>query len=192
MNRVFSGLADHWLYSNTSLFPLFYYNHLSSLEPSSWLLYTKRYSLECVLKGSSTVRYQFLCASTCTLAKEDQLFPGLGLYSGLFAVYLQCSSNNSRTAIIHFYTLCLLYVLSTATVVSDLVIDIFQVSNNLICKNIHFLSVVQWHINTLSFQPELQIDLLPMLSHLSIFQRIVIGCCDFIAQCVLVRMKHCT
>ena len=104
-------------------------------------------------------------------------------------MYLQCSSNKSRTAIIHFYTLCLLYVLSTVSVVSDIVVAILQVSNNPICKNINFLlSVVQWH-STLSFQ--LQIDLLPILSHFSIFQVIVIGCCNFIAQCILVRMKHC-
>ena len=142
------------------------------------------------LEGFFYVKISVLCASTCTFAKEDQLFPGLGLYSGLFAVYLQCSSSKSRTAIIHFYALCLLYVLSTVTVVSDLVIVTLQVSKNPICKNNNFSSVVQWHLNTLSFQPELQIDLLPMLSHLSIFQRIAIGCCDFIAQYILVRMKH--
>ena len=58
-------------------------------------------------------------------------------------MYLQCSSNKSRTAIIHIYTVCLLYVLSTASVVSDLVAPILQVSNNPICKNIIFLSVVK-------------------------------------------------
>ena len=146
--------------------------------------------MECVLKGSSMVRYSFLCASTCTLAKEDQLFPGLGLYSGLFAVYLQCSSNKSRTAIIYFYTLCLLYVLSIASILSDLIVAILQVSNNPIYKSVKFLSVVQIHISIPSSQP--QIDLQSILFHLSIFQKIANGCCDFIAQCILVRMKHCT
>ena len=59
------------------------------------------------------------------LAKEVQLFPGLrllvGLYSEIFAMHLQCSSNKSRKAIIYLYTPCLPYVLSTATIVGDLV-----------------------------------------------------------------------
>ena len=91
-------------------------------------------------------------------------------------------------AIIVFYTLCLLYVLSTATFVGDLVVATLQVSNNPICKNINFLSVAQWHISTLSSQ--LQTDLLPILIRLSIFKVVVIGCSDFIAQCILVCTNH--
>ena len=77
------------------------------------------------------------CASTCTLAKEVHffLFLGLGLYSGIFAIYLQCPSKRSGTALIPFYAVCLLYVLSTADFVSDLVALILYVSNNSICKN---------------------------------------------------------
>ena len=77
---------------------------------------------------------------TCTLAKEVQLFPGptLGLYSGIFAIYLQCLPKESRTGNITFYILCILYVLSTATIVSDLLATLLQVSNNPICKNIFF------------------------------------------------------
>ena len=74
---------------------------------------------------------------TCTLAKEVQLFPGPGLYSGIFAMYLQCPTNKSRTAVI-LYAVCLLYVLSTVTFVTDLVALILEVSNNSICKNIIF------------------------------------------------------
>ena len=72
-------------------------------------------------------------------AKEVQLFPGLGIYSGIFSIYLQFPSKESRTAITVFYTLCLLYILSTATVVSDLLTFTFEVSNNSICKYIIFL-----------------------------------------------------
>ena len=79
------------------------------------------------------------CALTCIFAKEVQLFSGLGLYSGIFAMYLHCSLNKSRMATILFYALGLLYVLSTATVVIDLVSLIFDVSNNPICKNITFI-----------------------------------------------------
>ena len=73
------------------------------------------------------------CSVTCTLAKGVQLFPGLGLYSGIFAMYLQCPSKRSGTALILFYAVCLLYVLTTADFVSDLVALIIFVSNNSIC-----------------------------------------------------------
>ena len=54
------------------------------------------------------------------LAKEIQFFPGLGLYSAIFVIYLHGPSKESRTATIVFYVICLLYVLSTATLVCDL------------------------------------------------------------------------
>ena len=86
------------------------------------------------LEGFFYGKMSILCALSCTIAKEVQLFPGPGVYSGIFAMYLQCSSNKA----IVFYALCLLYVLSTATIISDLVNAVFQVSNNPICKNINF------------------------------------------------------
>ena len=138
------------------------------------------------LEGFFYGKMSVLCALTCTLAKEVQLFLGLGVYSGIFAMYLQCSSNKA----IVFYALCLLYVLSTATIVSDLVNVILQVSNNPICKNNQFLSVVQWRISTLSLQ--LQNDSEPMMFRIYIIQSIVTSGCDFIAQCILVRIIHCT
>lgn len=85
---------------------------------------------------------KIFCALICTLSKEVQSSPGPGLYSGIFAVYLQYSgypSNNSRTAVI-FYSLCILYILSTVTFVADFVQFILglRVSGNSICKNIIF------------------------------------------------------
>ena len=55
-------------------------------------------------------------------------------------MYLKCQSKKSRKATTVFYALCILYVLSTATVVSDLVIIALQieVSNDSICKNVIF------------------------------------------------------
>ena len=76
--------------------------------------------------------YGKTCASTCPLAKE---VPGLGLYSGIFAMYLQCPSKKSRMAIILFHAICLLYVLSTSTFAYDLAALILYVSYNPICKN---------------------------------------------------------
>ena len=78
-----------------------------------------------------------VCALACILAEKVPLFlSGVGLYSGIFVMYLQCASKNSRMAIIIFYVLCLLYVLSTATFVSDLIAIILEVSYNSICQNI--------------------------------------------------------
>ena len=121
-------------------------------------------------------------------AKEVQLFLGLGIYSGIFAIYLHCTLKESRTTTIVFYTLCLLYVLSTGTFVCDLLFAILDVSNNSICKNIIFLSVMQMHVNTLPVQ--LQIDSQSMLFRLTIVQGTVNSCCDFIAQCTLVCINH--
>ena len=42
-------------------------------------------------------------------------------------MYLKCQSDKFRKATIVFYALCLLYILSTATVVSDLVVITIQV-----------------------------------------------------------------
>ena len=82
--------------------------------------------------------YGKICALICIPAQGVQLFPGLGLYSGIFAIYLQCPSKKAGTAIILFYAVCLLYVLSAADFVSDLVALILEVSNNYICKNTIF------------------------------------------------------
>ena len=76
---------------------------------------------------------------TCTLAKEVQLSLALGLYSGIFAIYFQSPSKESRTAAIIFYVLCLLYILSTANLVCDFLEVIFEiyfpaVSDNSICN----------------------------------------------------------
>ena len=92
------------------------------------------FCLEGFLFGEISV----LCALTSTFAKEVQLFPVVGIYSGFFAIYLQCPSKESRTASIVFYVLCLLYILSTVSVVSDLLAAIIGVSDNPICKNINF------------------------------------------------------
>jgi hypothetical protein len=92
---------------------------------------------------------------TCTLAEEVQLLPGLGFYSGIFAMYLQRPPNQStgRTANILFYALCLLYVLSTITFVVDLVTNVLeQVSNNPICKNIIFLNQLCRRISMIRYR----------------------------------------
>ena len=140
------------------------------------------------MKGSSSVRYLFLLvyALALTLANEVQLFLGLGIYTGIFAIYLQCPSKESKTAIIVFYVLCLLYVLSMTDVAIDVLQNILDVSDNSICKII----IMQMRIGALSFQ--FKNDSQSVIFRLEIAQVIASGSCDFIAQCILVRINHCT
>jgi hypothetical protein len=136
------------------------------------------------LEGFFFGKISVLCALTCTLAKEVQSFLGLGIYSGIFALYLQCPLKESRPAIIVFYVLCLLYVLSMAEVASDSLAIIVAVSNN----SIRNIIIILMRIGALS--PQFQNDSLSMLYRVSIVQTVANGSCDFIAQCILVRINH--
>ena len=112
----------------------------------------------------------------------------LGVYSGIFALYLQWPSDESRarSANVVFYILCLLYGLCAATVVSDLLDCIFAVSNKFIYKNIIF--IISFSQLLLSLQ--LQIDLQPIFNRIIVVQETVNACCDFTAQCIIVRINH--
>ena len=125
-------------------------------------------------------------------AKEVQLFPGLGIYSGIFVTYLQCRLPESRTANIVFYALCVLYILSTASVVVDLLAFTLTVSNNSISKNIIFLSVMQLYTGLNTLPVQVQLDLDSMLFRIGIVQIVLFGCCDVIGQCILVSTNPCT
>ena len=103
-------------------------------------------------------------------------------------MYLQYQSNNckstqaGRSTAIVFYAICLLYVLSTVDFVIDLVAIILAVSNNSIrSKNIIFYSVVQ------SESPNCASSLLYSIGNV---QTTASGSCDFLAQCILVRINH--
>ncbi|KAF8815337.1 hypothetical protein BYT27DRAFT_7194644 [Phlegmacium glaucopus] len=91
-----------------------------------------------------------------------------GLYSGIFAIYLQGTlkrSTDKRNNIL-FYTLCALYILSAVTIVADISCFIYDVSN-----------IVQSLRN------------LTTLLQLKFIAATVSGCCDFIAQSILIY--HC-
>ena len=138
------------------------------------------------LEGFFFGKISVQCAlRTFALAKEVQLTLGLGIYSGIFAMYLQYRLKELSTATTTFYVLCLLYVLSMATFISDLMASLPFVSNNSICKIIY----MQMRIGELS--PQFQISLASMIYHITIVQAIAIGSSDFIAQCILVRINHC-
>ena len=161
--------------------PLLRLSSSSGLAPSSWILIKISLFLP-VLKGSSMVRYPF-CSLPCIFANEVQLIPGLGLYSGILAIYFQYQSNEStgRTRTIVFYAICLLYVLSTFNFVSDFVALILEVSNNSICsKNIIFYQLCR-HVIAKHF-----------FFSLENVQVVLAGCCDFLAQSILVHIDHWT
>ena len=122
------------------------------------LLIGKQFGLcvECFLYGKISFLCDLTCTITVTIAKEVQLLHGPGVYSGIFAIYLKCPKKDSRIAMIVFYVLGLLYILSTATVVFDLLYIIFaihsKVSNNSICNlNMFFYQLCRMHYR-LSFK----------------------------------------
>ena len=136
VNRVFNGLAV----IQVSLFSTIIASLSSALETSSWfkLLQQIYNSLRFVLKGSSSVTYRSISLKLYPCYYKLLKKSCLGVYSGIFAIYLQCPSDESRarSANIVFYILCILYSFGAASVVGDLLADIFAVSNNLICKDI--------------------------------------------------------
>ena len=125
LNRVFSGEADRPPFQLISVPPPL----PSSSSPGSILMtiVDEAYFTAICAEGFF---YGKICALTCTLAKVVQLFLGLGLYSGIFVMYLQCPPKKSGRAFILYYAVSLLYILSTATFVSNLVALILEVSNN--------------------------------------------------------------
>ena len=129
------------------------------------------------------------CTLTCTLLKKSNYSPGLGIYSGIFILYLQCRSPESRTANIIFYALCLVYILSTANVIADLLNYTLGVSNSSISKNITFLSVMQLYLGFDTLPVQLQLDLDSILFRIGISQVVLSGCCDIIGQSILVSIK---
>ena len=120
-------------------------------------------SLEGFLYGKISL---LLCVLTCTFVKEVQLFPGLGIYSGVFAIYLHCSltrkESKTTTMTVVFYALCILFVLSTVTVISDLLLGTIDINNGSVSM-VYRIERVQVTIN---------------------------GSCDFISQCTLVRINQ--
>jgi hypothetical protein len=61
----------------------------------------------------------------------------IGIYSGMFIMYLQCTLalKISKETNIVLCALCLLYALSTIIFLADFVYLLLDVSNNSICKN---------------------------------------------------------
>ena len=95
-------------------------------------------------------------------------------------MYLQRPQNKSRTASIIFYALCVLYALSTVNVVVDLVTNIPIIGK--VSNNLSVYSVVPKNFYNL------QLESLAFTLYIPILQNTVNGCCDFLSQCILVRI----
>ena len=134
-----SGCFIFSKYSSIYIFPSLYYHNRLSLSTLG-IVRVVMITIPQTLEGFTICLEWFLFGNISVLccmlvAKEVQLSPGLGVYSGIFAIYLQF-----RKAIIVFYILCLLYVLCAVTVVCDLLNFTFSVSNNpMIFRNILFI-----------------------------------------------------
>ena len=131
------------LYSNISLFSPSSTQALVFQLPGTIFMYINQdFFISTCIEGFLYGKISILfCSLPCTFAKEVHLMPSLGLYSRILAIYFQCQSKEStgRMGTIVFYAICLLYILSTLSFVSDFVALILEVSNSHICsKNIIF------------------------------------------------------
>src|SRR5271155_3910736 len=95
--------------------------------------------------------YGTICSTTVRApAKAIQHHPIPGLYSGIFALYLQYhrskkNIDQAKATSILFYALCALYVLSLATFsldVADFVMQVREVSDNSESKMMNVFSFI--------------------------------------------------
>ena len=139
-SNIFCSWAPHLSFH----FPPLIYSRLSSSLRTA-VMFTVPQVMECF----SMCLEWFLFGSISVLplllfAKEVQLFPGLGIYSGIFAIYFTYSLNDKsrdRMSLANavFSILCLLYIFCAMNVVCDLLNMILGVSNKFICKIIIFI-----------------------------------------------------
>ena len=111
------------------------------------------------------------------LLKVPNIYPTLGLYSGIFAIYLAHRGSRQSTdkaKNILFYALCVLYALTAATNIIDILVsswpDLVSVDDHG-CLILFQLVVLQTMI---------------IAYHLQIIGVTLFACCDFIAQSILV------
>ena len=149
----------------------------SKTDATQWNIQNST-TLDSIWKGSSSVRY--LSTSQCQgrVAKAVQHWPIPGLYSGIFAIYLQhhgSQQSTDRAKNIFFYALWGLYALTAATII----IEILQ-----FCWD-DSVSGDDNRCSTL-FQLVVQIQNVETVYSFEIIQATMFACCDFMAQTILV------
>ena len=153
----------------------------SKTDATQWnLLIQNLTTLDSIWKGSSSVRYLSTAQCQSPVSKVVEHWAILGLYSGIFAMYLQhCGSQQStdraNSKNILFYALWGLYALTAATII----IEMLQ-----FCWN-DSVSMDDYHCSTSLLQLILQN--VEILYHLEIIEITLFGFCDVIAQSILVR-----
>jgi hypothetical protein len=85
-----------------------------------------------------------------------------GVYSGVFALYLHYAAKKGINTTILFYALSALYILSGAVLILNVLITVYA-----------------------EFVPSI-LAYLPIQFRLSVLEPVVFGCCDFIAQSILI------
>ena len=134
--------------------------------------------LEGFLFGTISVLQLSSCWNSSTISLS-------GLYSGIFALYLQYHSSqrdaDTKRKKIVFYALWMLYVLSATIIILDNTSLLFLEVRMTTLSNFVLISVVHWQsfsrINTVQWQ-----------RGFTIARGTASGCCRFIAQFTLVRI----
>ena len=158
----------------------------STTSCSAGFLQKSRACLEYVSKVSFLVKY-----SRSNLFSSAELIPGTGLYTAIFIMYLQYqTSKRSVIDIVQnvlFYLICILYVLSVVTIIGDTVDFIITVSSSRLCR----LVVFYYYLHSLvQYLDTARPPSNSLLLHLAFLQVTVTGCCDFLAQLILVSMAN--
>ena len=137
------------------------------------------------LFGTVSVLQLFTSSPNCLKLTPP---PSPGLYSGIFAIYLQCrvsshKDTDSRQNIL-FYALSLLYVLSLVIIALDITGIAFKVIQNVdsyLSSKVIFCPKNQFLQNTTT-----------NVYYLDIMHSTIAACCDFMAQSILVRHQLIT
>ena len=133
-----------------------------------------------VLKGSSMVRYVL---QHLLYMFQIELFLSLGLYSGIFTMHIKKSRTQNRPFLCSLSSLRSIYCYHCRWFNKSHT----EVSNSSVCVKIILKKIyqLQFHISKLSLQPQSQ-----CYFTLGIIQITASGRCDFIAQCIIVRMLN--
>ena len=128
---------------------------------------------------------RYLLLSTPLLAKPvPTLRLVTGVYTAIFVMYLQYRTSKKgvidNIQSVLFSLICILYVLSIVTLVGDTMDFIFTASTNFRFHNMTIF--FNWLSQYLESNRN---SLIPPLAFLQIT---VTGLCDFLAQCILVRL----
>ena len=152
----------------------------SKAHATPWnLLLPNLSTLHGVWKGSSLVRYLSTVKPKLLLANPVQHCFIPGLYSGIFAIYLQhrgSQQGTNRANNILFYALWVLYALTTATFIVDM-LELHWIIDMTVSMDYHrFLNLFRLILQTIE-----------ILYHLQIIEVTLFALCDVIAQTILVR-----